>query len=276
MKSLSYSVGNFFYYILCFCGLIWQVYQISENYFKFEAIKDISVLSPDESSVQKRVIYYCFKQSGIVDTHKYVDMIKRDKQLSKSLQRSDVYESNLKYFIVISRRIGVRFNINRDYVNIFRTNSKILAPSVDFDTEDEDDSLGFDLGYQNIGFNYEFMIGDKYCYSFNTTLNLVLKSAALVNVSSFEISIGTYGTPSDVRRFIAVDNNVSVKNIVMVTSYSIDMYKLAWPYDDRCMDYGTHRADVIADCQTRNGFVSQLKVIRDTDYELFNYTLSSD
>lgn len=47
-------------------GLSCQVFQISENYFKFEVIKDINVLILGEINVSERAINICIKNNGIL------------------------------------------------------------------------------------------------------------------------------------------------------------------------------------------------------------------
>ena len=59
ISKLTYGILTTILYALCSAGLLWQVTQISLNYFKFEVVSDIKIMLP-ESDKQNKSFNFCF------------------------------------------------------------------------------------------------------------------------------------------------------------------------------------------------------------------------
>ena len=63
MKTVSkftFYILQLIFHSLCLSGLIWQVTQISINFFKYDVIKDINVKTPEEVKGNRKTAYVCF------------------------------------------------------------------------------------------------------------------------------------------------------------------------------------------------------------------------
>ena len=67
-SKMKYYLWFIIFHSLCVCGLIWQVWETSDNFFKFDVYKDINVFPPEQSSHLNKVLYICFSTNHIVDT----------------------------------------------------------------------------------------------------------------------------------------------------------------------------------------------------------------
>ena len=68
-KLIFYSCLIIFH-SFCLSGLIWQITQISVNFFQFDVIKDINVITPEETESKRKVAYVCFHNSQVIDENK--------------------------------------------------------------------------------------------------------------------------------------------------------------------------------------------------------------
>lgn len=74
-KSLTKTaslVFNAIFHMLCLSGLIWQVTQISINFFKFDVNKDINIKLPEETFDGKNyALYSCFNNAEMLESGAY-------------------------------------------------------------------------------------------------------------------------------------------------------------------------------------------------------------
>ena len=59
-NKLKFLLCQFIFHSFCISGLLWQITQISVNFFKFDTIKDINVFTPEDLLSQDKIAYICF------------------------------------------------------------------------------------------------------------------------------------------------------------------------------------------------------------------------
>lgn len=77
-KSVSKQtcyIFNLLFHSLYLSGLIWQVTQISVNFFKFDVIEDINVIAPKENTQMEKILYFCFENYQILQNDKYKNIL---------------------------------------------------------------------------------------------------------------------------------------------------------------------------------------------------------
>lgn len=227
VSSLTYHISTVIFYLLCLSGLIWQVTQISMNYFKFDTIKDISVILPEEVKDARRVINICFDNEDIFDYDRYVDLLNKTYYGTQSY--APLFESRYKKqrrnSLLYSFSVGDRFDITKHF-------------------------LLRDIRYE------EFIIGVTYCLQVHgsTTHNPFLMYYDLDNVSTLYVSHSHPLPFFDFKRLKPIDvAKVKVEEKdVHVTSYFYSIKRLVAPYRDDCIDYAiygrSHKYDAIVDC----------------------------
>lgn len=62
----TYHAANIIFHSLCLSGLIWQVTQISTNFFRFDVIRDIKVIMPEQINNSGIALNICFENSQVV------------------------------------------------------------------------------------------------------------------------------------------------------------------------------------------------------------------
>ena len=108
-KKLYYTC-NTLYHLLCLSGLIWQVTQISVNFFKFDV--NINIYTPDETTNQNKVLDHCSLNHEIVNNRSYY---KSAIELFKNPNNSIPKNINIKNKEYIVRHLSMRnrFSITR-------------------------------------------------------------------------------------------------------------------------------------------------------------------
>ena len=93
-KKILYRVCNVSYFTLCFIGLIWQVTQISINFFQFDVISDIRLSLPERT--EKKAFNFCFQTFEMLNYETYIGMNVIDQADDKEFKYNFV--SNLTIF----------------------------------------------------------------------------------------------------------------------------------------------------------------------------------
>lgn len=262
VSKLTFYFWTLIFHSLCLSGLIWQVTQISINFFKYEVLKDINVIMPEESRKKEKVAYVCFKNYEIIDKFKLRWELRDSYNMSGDEISTTFRKPQFLKLTVNGLSLKSRFKVTKmQHVVI------------------EGGTFRQDLGAS------EFIISDKYCYKIDIVASKVPlnidKKKILDNVSSYDIEVSRPGIPFDMKKLITVvperykekrNSRINIKSL----SYSI--YKLQHPYTDDCYDYKilgfTDRLDAIADCITaqapkffRNpNYVSSTKVFNRSTY----------
>ena len=103
---------------LCLSGLMWQVSQISVNYFKFEIVSDIKVIIP-ESVLGKKSLNFCFRNHELAKQ----DRLNAIRKLYTSTSESTSEE--IKNIVRFNFTIKEQFDISIHERDIFEDNVNV-------------------------------------------------------------------------------------------------------------------------------------------------------
>lgn len=227
VTKTAYHACNLSFYSLCLSGLIWQVTQISVNFFKFDVLKDINVVMPEEVNDTDTVLYVCFDNSEILSYKKYLNI------LNVTAKNKRLFGKKLDYPADKTNRI-VSMNINQRFIITLESNTM------------------FDIVYRESV--EEFIIGIKYCYMLPKTEKHVISKSHLVNVTLAYVSLGQRLPLFDYRRLQTIGGFQSINHThdIDIASYTFSIERLAWPYIENCVDYNknnlTNRLRIITLC----------------------------
>ena len=242
VSSLCYQFLSIIFHSLCLSGLIWQVAQISMNYFKYETIKDINVIMPEEVKDADRVLNLCFENDAILDTDKYVDLLTRTPKLAYLLPRKDEKLQKRNFLSMI--RVRERFDITKENILMKKPFTSTPTPVT-------------------------FIIGLMFCYQVALADAEGAKGKGNVPISHNDLSDATelYVSFSsslpyfDYQRLQTLTNFIGVKKDGAWEKVDYDARsffyvtnRLEWPYSDECVDY-----------VERYGYADRLNAIADYD-----------
>lgn len=206
---MTYSLLNVLYHALCILGLIWQITQISINFFKFDVNKDINVFMPEEITESDKVLYVCFDNHEVFDPRNYNLFLRRNKVSRINPFRMPVASYRKKFLDKMT--VQQRFN-----VTISKSTLVPLNDPVD-----------------------DFIIGNSYCVQIRNATLLYFNWESLNAVTSISVSMGQELPMFDKRRQKLINEfglrNGTIK--INVRSYWYSIVKLSWPYSDNCIDY---------------------------------------
>ena len=254
VSKFKFLLLNFIFHSICLAGLIWQITQISINFFEYDVLKDINVIMPEEIWKFERVLYVCFKNEEIIPDNVYISAVKKDKGEQYEYQEK---KSRKKY--IHELKIGKRFEMTPDSNDIFMSKE----PEV---------------------YAKNFIMGFRYCYQINLTTDEkpIISRAVADKISEVSILLGQELPHFDYRRLMKIVSNVwKTRNgsLIAVSSFWYHIIKLKYPYKDNCVDYTElkydSRLDATAICISivypmMNGNVSNIKIITKDDRKYFN------
>lgn len=121
VSKLTFHLVTISYHCLCLSGLIWQITQISINFFKFDVIKDINVVMSDELWKMSRVTYICFPNHNIFDEKKYSDSFDRRSKFDRRISRLSMFkmDDGSKQMFSKYSKIEERFAISPQVSDIY-------------------------------------------------------------------------------------------------------------------------------------------------------------
>ena len=67
VSKLTYHFLTVIFHSLCLSGLIWQITQISVNFFQFDVLTDVRIFTPEENKWKEKVAYICFEENRLID-----------------------------------------------------------------------------------------------------------------------------------------------------------------------------------------------------------------
>lgn len=114
VSSNSYRFLNTIYYIMCISGCVWQVFNVSSNFFKYDVIRDINIKPVKGYELQALDLYVCFFNSQILNHSK---MNENSNRCSLDIFNCSIYD---------------RFEITVDAESIFRTSDNLQTMIVDW------------------------------------------------------------------------------------------------------------------------------------------------
>lgn len=164
VSKYSYLFWTLIFHSLCLSGLVWQVVQISINFFQFDTIKDINVTVPESSNDIRKVYNLCFRNFEIIDVEMYSNIAGEN---TKNHTWSDSNIAGYNEFTMEER---------------FNSTKNLLQYYSDITTE--------------------YLFGENYCYQLNR--RLLLHTEQLENVSTIKVSTGYKFPYFDYWRFLTV------------------------------------------------------------------------
>ena len=220
VSPLMYHFCNLAFYALCLTGLLFQVTLISRNYFRFDVIRDINVIMPEESHEVGKVLNACFGAHQILDYEEY------SRTLTRKLASDDYVKINYpkrdgmagKYNIFERFSVGERFKVSVNHSVFLR-----------------------DGRHGSLGNMTEFMFGPFVCYRIEA--QIAVSITFLRNITYVMLSQNKRGSNFEHRRMETI-RNVQPKEMSLffkICSYSYSVHRLEWPYRDDCVSYRTRR-----------------------------------
>lgn len=76
ISKRSYYVSSAIFHAFCISGLVWQVTNISSNFFMFDTIKDINVFMPEQVNNTNRVLYVCYDILDMINIEAWKEISK--------------------------------------------------------------------------------------------------------------------------------------------------------------------------------------------------------
>lgn len=224
-KKILYRVCNVSYFTLCFIGLIWQVTQISINFFQFDVISDIRLFLPKRT--EGKAFNFCFRTFEMLKYETYIGMNVTDRADEKEFKKNFV--SNLT--------IRERFEL-------------LLDQNIVFNHTDGP-------GSRSVGFNMTpFLIEALSCYHmYSTEKSMSMLSPTTPGITeTYKASTyymknltGLMVMVSNINslpwaEFSTVDVITDLKSdrgliIFFLSSQSYFLKRLPSPYTDKCVDY---------------------------------------
>ena len=268
---------GYLYQLLCFVGLIWQLQEISVNYFKFETVSSINIKMPGDEKA--KAINVCFIGSEILNIDKYLDSCYRfiDKENRKRRQKVIFTKSELEsgkrynYFFLAWLTISDRFSISLppdevfSYSNTTRYGNKtfilhqyfcyhIFVEDVpyfhwnydDFGNKDEDRNGKYDAILRNFssrkyGFKNESEDGGKdSVYFLDLITRMNNKDTLVKNVTKFYALLSPVGKLPWLEFYLTPRIDIEKLNSTLDVILSASSYiteSLERPYVDNCYDY---------------------------------------
>lgn len=256
----TFHILTLSYHALCLSGLIWQVTQISINFFKFDVLTDINVIMPDELITMNRVTYICFPNHNIFDKYKYTLLfdIKYKSSWRYRLMEDQKFSEISKRFLSRNSTIAERFQVTPDSDKFFKSMFKT--------TTDHD----------------EFLFGDDYCYQVKFCSVIGIDHEWRRNISTISLTRGEKIPIFDYKRLNKFDIELQSTVSFKISSYMYSIRKKKWPYTDDCADYSilgyANRESAIVSCidEKLGGFkISALRIVTRNDTRYINYTIEN-
>ena len=233
VSKLTYCSFTLIFHSLCLSGLIWQVTQISVNFFQFDVLTDVRIFTPEESKWSEKVAYVCFEEHQVINSEKvaelnvskyYSELTFRDRfktRLTSDQIFSDVNYFERKYAFFVKYYLCFQFQFKHQK-SILRFNRKLVS-NVEY--------FFLSIGHESNNYDESRII--------RATTDWVNKT----------------------QKFTVRSN--SFKILKMESPYSDHCFN--YP------DIGLRdKSDAIATCQSNQTHVSESKIVRETDVTFLN------
>lgn len=222
-----YLCSNIVFYSLCLSGLIWQVTQISVNYFEFDVIRDIEVIMPEQIIKTDEVLNLCFDNYKILH-YKTLKRLADASKLPFDYDRDSPVQRQIRD-LTLQRTIKERFEIALDRGSVFNINSSFHIDP--------------------------FIFGPKFCYQVsNPDQFTVLFDGIFKGIA---ISCGEKLSYFDHRRLFIMNSFIfsSVRSYKFdVRNHFYSMRRLPWPYIENCKNYEIDQFREITNCVNKLSF----------------------
>ena len=219
MKKISirgsvFNVLQFLYYSVCLCGLVWQVVEISNNFFQHGVVSDIKIFMPHTIKEDKN-LHICFDRRELMNMTVYEQLWNK-------------YHSSVPLSLASDSQRFLFSTYNLTLDEIFRLS---LEPYEVF----------LHLQHGARSYKIKYIHDSKICYEFrNRLLFLFFKSDSVhkSNVSKVWLLLDdtmpkACRTNKHKKYYVTHGKEMAIR---MCDNY-YDMIKLPSPYPDDCFDY---------------------------------------
>ena len=265
VSRLTYTFWSLFYHSLCLSGLIWQVTQISINFFEFDVNKDINIRMPSEFNFTTgKSVYLCFNMYQFFDQEQFRDLILVWRKSNDTNKQDLVDEWKRKG---ISWYFKDFFHYRATVGEIFRVvlNESIIDRSSIIEILFED-KICFTSSKTELG---PIAFGDEFTKRTNRVLD---------NVTSISVALGDNYPYFDPQSLIETDDIRKITALIL-RSYSYNIIKKEFPYSDKCYDYRLSKIlnqyEARIKCKEEllgNKVASYDSIISKNDFHVYNLT----
>ena len=198
------------YYGLCFIGLMWQVSQISVNYFKFDVLTDIKVILPEEV-IDNNALNVCFRYLEVMKFDTFLQMLSK----YGIRERTDLVmaKERLDRNIII----GDIYKLTHDADQIFEFEGRTL-------------NVSMFITLRLVCYRINNMKELKYVNLIPDKLDNVTMALLYYGNSKYRIDRERLRLETELRK-----TNVSTLALIRFNSYSVS--RLKSPYQDDCVNY---------------------------------------
>lgn len=229
------------------------------EYLKYDVMRHVNIILPEDQNGNEKVIYCCFSMGGIIDYKKYSDIIANKAAAAQGTDPS------MKALIFQKDSISMK--------------KKFLMGA----TVQERFAMSIPISkLSRVCEGNEFIIGSKTCYRFNCG-HLLLEQSYIANVTAISVSIGDAFTGYDSRRAQTIRRESEKSIIADVVSNVYSGSKLPFPYTDSCVDWASfgfkNRHGAISECINamtidKSKMISDKMIIHKSQTNYFNYPIN--
>ena len=231
VSKLTYYSFTIFFHSLCLSGLIWQITQISVNFFQYDVLTDIKIFTPEESKWCEKVAYVCFWDHELKNAEKLAEL--------------NVYDPNT---LTIGQRFETRLTSDQIffYVHGFeRKYAFIVSNNICFQFQFKSDETSIAFHEQVANVSYFWLAIGHESNNYDESRRIPATTNWINNSQVFEAKSNSF------------------KILKMLSPYSDHCFNYS--------DIGLRdRNDAIATCGSSQTHVSPNKVVRETDVKFFN------
>lgn len=216
VSKITFTVCTSLYHALCIAGLIWQVVQISTNYFKFEVVSDIKIILP-ESDKGNKFLNICFQNNEVLNDTVYEKIKSEYEKTFDDLNKMGSDEESIKSIVIDNNfTIGQHFEIGISDEKLFIHKNRI-----------------------NITI---FVTKRMICYQIKDTIYdpvYAINQTHLSSVTYAHFSASSEYPNIDLFRLQPVTeiNDLGRSKIIIFKPVSYFIDKLSWPFIDNCINF---------------------------------------
>lgn len=254
--KLTLKISTAIFYFLCLSGLIWQISQISINFFAFDVVSDIKIILPEEKS-NRSILNVCFRYPELYNISVFNDL-----KSKYSIGESDVNEA----WKILDEKIKISeiFQVALNHDEIFFAENETLDIQ-------------------------EYVVYHHICYQIYNLENqggirnfVYIHSNRLENITVSFLFISQLLPDIDPDRF-QILTELTKKNkmtLIFITENSYKIFKLPTPYVDNCINYSIlgfrNRNDAMYSCVNdaklkKSNAIYRGKAMVKSDEKFMNY-----
>lgn len=244
INSIAYKLLTLAYSLGCLTGLIFQVVEISNNFFKFDVVSDIKLINVDDEPMAWNI---CFQADQLMNKTIFSQIMK---------EKYPNEEDSTNYFHIHEWTMEDVFKVAFDPEKLFVNMSKECLAAETFIT-------------------YEF-IASYICYQVNSFVNCYFEEKIIENVQTIFTSLSeslpyvTYDRYHVINPpLIELDWSTSIE----LSHHQIILKKLPLPYVEDCVNYPINQLHSKQECYANlTNKLDWKSIIRKSDEKYLNMT----